>query len=100
MPRESLRVATRADAAKAALAASLAARDASAERDIMERSLQELHVLSDAVAVLNQGLSVLSERITELQKNDVTAEMAALSKQVGDLAKGAKKSQKGKKAAN
>ena len=98
MPRESLKLATtRADAAKAALAASLAARDANAAREIMERSLEDLHTLANAVEALNQGLAMLGERLAELQKSDVSAELAALTSRVDDLAKGAKKAQKGKK---
>jgi hypothetical protein len=100
MPRESLKLATRADAAKAALAASLAARDAGAAREVSERSLEEIHVLTVAVEALNEGLSMLGERITKLQSNDITADLAALTKQVEDLARGAKKSAKRKKTAD
>jgi hypothetical protein len=100
MPRESLRLATRIDAAKAAVAATLAAREANAAREIMKRSLEEIHSLTVAVEALNQRFFVLSERIMELQGNDTRADLAALTRQVEDFAKGAKKSPKRKKWAD
>lgn len=47
---------TRADAAKAALAATVAARDANLAREILERALCDLPVLTGAVEMLNDGL--------------------------------------------
>jgi hypothetical protein len=56
---------TRADAAKAALAATVAARDANIAREILERGLADLTVLTDAVETVNHGLAALSQRLAD-----------------------------------
>jgi hypothetical protein len=73
---------TRADAAKAALAATIAARDANLAREILERALCDLPVLTGAVEMLNSGLAALSERLTELREDDRGGDLA---REVSDL---------------
>jgi hypothetical protein len=73
---------TRADAAKAALAATIAARDANLAREILERALCDLPVLTGAVEMLNSGLAALSERLTELREDDRGGDLA---REVADL---------------
>ena len=84
---------SRADAAKAALAASMAARDANGAREILERALSELPLLVGAVEALNEGLAAINERLSNMQssKAEVTAQVADLKSQVDDLARIVKK---------
>jgi hypothetical protein len=88
---------TRADAAKAALAATVAARDAHIAREIVERALCDLPVLTGAVEMLNSGLAALSERLTELpedDRGDMAREIADLTRRVVELEKAVKTSKK------
>jgi hypothetical protein len=95
---------TRADAAKAALAATMAARDANLAREILERALCDLPVLTGAVEMLNYGLAALSDRLTELREDDrgdLAREVADLRTRVVELEKSvaASKEKKKKKVA-
>ena len=89
---------SRADAAKAALAASVAARDANGAREILERALSELPLLAGAVEALNEGLAAINERLSDMQssKAEVTAQVADLKSQVDALARIVKKDGKKK----
>ena len=83
---------TRADAAKAALAASVAARDANAAREIMGRSFADLHLLADAVELLNERLGGLSDQrklISEMRER-----IAALEIRVEELEESTKRKKK------
>lgn len=104
MSRQSTELlAARADAANAALASAIAARDANAAREILGSALAEIHALADAVVTLNQGLGALKDEREALTAqvatlhNDgetVTARLAALQHQVDELAKVGKKGSK------
>jgi hypothetical protein len=76
---------TRADVTKAALAATVAARDANIAREILERSLADL-----AVEILNHGLAALNLKLAELQmdqEGNRAGEVADLKKQIDALKK-------------
>jgi hypothetical protein len=88
---------TRADAAKAALAATVAVRDAHTARGSVERALCDLPVLTGAVEILNSGLAALRERLTELpedDRGDMEREIADLTRRVVALEKAVKTSKK------
>jgi hypothetical protein len=90
-------VTTRADVTKAALAASMAARDANLARGILERSLTDLSVLTDAVEILNHGLAALSQKLAALHMDEggnLAGEVADLTKRVNTLEKAVKRSKK------
>jgi hypothetical protein len=101
MARESEKLLmTRADAAKAALAATMAARDANAAREILERSLSELKILTDTVETLNYGLAVLSQRPAEQNSAagaDAARDIADLKVRVAELSKANSAAKKKKK---
>jgi hypothetical protein len=88
---------TRADVTKSALAASMAARDANLARGILERSLTDLSVLTDAVEILNHGLAALSQKLAGFQMNvegNFAGEVGDLKKRVDALEKAVKRSKK------
>ena len=89
--------ATRADVTKAALAASVAARDAHLAREILERALADLSVLTDAVEILNHGLTGLSQKLGGVQGDgdgQLAGEVAHLTQRVNALEKAVKRSKK------
>jgi hypothetical protein len=90
---------TRADVTKAALAATVAARDANLALEILKRSLADLSVLTDAVEILNHGLAALSLKLAGLQmdqEGNLAGEVADLKKQVDALKKAVKRLKKKK----
>jgi hypothetical protein len=89
--------ATRADVTKAALAATMAARDANLAREVLERALADLPVLTDAVEILSHGLAALNQRPSGLQADEggnLAKEVADLKKRVDALEKAVKRSKK------
>jgi hypothetical protein len=88
---------TRADVTKAALAATLAARDANTAREILQRALADLSVLTDAVEILNHGLAALSRKLDGFhldEEGKLAGEIADLTKRVEALEKAVKRSKK------
>jgi hypothetical protein len=75
----------RADAAKAAFAAIVAARDANIAREILERALSDLTVLTEGVETLNCALAA---------QGDLAGEVAELKRRVTALEKPVKSSKK------
>ena len=98
MARESKKLsAARADVTTATLAATLAAGDANTAREILQRALADLSVLTDAVEILNQALAALSQNLAALQvdgKGNLAGQVADLNKRVDILEKALKRSKK------
>lgn len=75
----------RTDASRAALAAIVAARDANIAREILERALSDLTVLTDGVETLNRAFAA---------QGDLAGEVAELKRRVTALEKAGKSSKK------
>jgi chromosome segregation ATPase len=88
---------TRVDVVKAALAATVAARDANVAREILERSQEDLSVLTDAVETLNHELAALSKKLAWVEmdgKANFAEQFKDLKKRMVVLEKAAKRSKK------
>jgi hypothetical protein len=88
---------TRADVTRSALAATMAARDANIAREILQRALVDLSVLTDTVEILNRGLAGLSQKLAGFhmdEEGNLTAEIANLSTRVEALEKAVKRAKK------
>jgi hypothetical protein len=90
---------TRADVTKSALAATIAARDANIAREILQRALADLSVLTDTVEILNRGLAGLSQKLAGFQideQGNLGAEIADLTTRMDSLEKAVKRAKKKK----
>ena len=88
---------TRADVTKSALAATIAARDANIAREILQRALADLSVLTDTVEILNRGLAGLSQKLAGFQideQGNLAAEIGDLNTRMDALEKAVKRAKK------